>query len=65
MMNHSCVAGGCRYDYEAVATDKADAVMAHLAAHIASFNAAKAADSTHGTSLLIAANLVCVPCVRT
>ena len=41
---------GCgRYDYESVATDKADAVMAHLADKIASFNAAKATDPAHGT----------------
>ena len=39
-----------RYDYESVATDKADAVMAHLSAHIAAFNAAKAANAAHGMS---------------
>jgi hypothetical protein len=42
------VCGG-RYDYESVATDKADAVMAHLSEKIASFNAAKAASAAHGT----------------
>jgi hypothetical protein len=37
-----------RYDYESVETDKADAVMVHLAAQIDAFAAAKAADSAHG-----------------
>jgi len=40
-----------RYDYESVATDKADAVMAHLSEKIASFNAAKAASPAHVEAL--------------
>ncbi len=40
-----------RYDYESVATDKADAVMAHLSAHIAAFAAAKTSNAAHGTNV--------------